>query len=62
MKSADGYSARLYLDEALAADNFLAYELDNRTLPVLQGFPLRSVIPGKNGNMWVKWLLEIVVE
>jgi sulfite dehydrogenase (cytochrome) subunit A len=62
MKSADGYSARLSLDKALAENNFLAYELEGRTLPVLQGFPLRAVIPDMNGNVWVKWLLEIVVE
>jgi DMSO/TMAO reductase YedYZ molybdopterin-dependent catalytic subunit len=62
MKSADGYSARLSLDKALAENNFLAYELEGRTLPVLQGFPLRAVIPDMSGNIWVKWLLEILVE
>jgi DMSO/TMAO reductase YedYZ molybdopterin-dependent catalytic subunit len=62
MKSADGYSATLNLEEALAPDNFLAYELAGQTLPVLQGFPLRAVIPDKNGFVWVKWLLEIVVQ
>jgi DMSO/TMAO reductase YedYZ molybdopterin-dependent catalytic subunit len=62
MKSADGYSASLDLDEALKPENFLAYEWMGQPLPVLHGFPLRAVIPEQNGNRWVKWLLQIVVE
>jgi DMSO/TMAO reductase YedYZ molybdopterin-dependent catalytic subunit len=62
MKSADGYMSSITLAEAMAPENYLAYELAGKTLPVLQGFPLRAVIPAKNGNVWVKWLLEIVVE
>jgi DMSO/TMAO reductase YedYZ molybdopterin-dependent catalytic subunit len=62
MKAADGYSAGLTLDEAFMPENFLAYEWMGQPVPVLHGFPLRAVIPGQNGNRWVKWLLEIVVE
>ena len=62
LKGADGYSASLNLQEALAPENFLAYELEGQTLPVLHGFPLRAVFPGKNGFVWAKWLLEITVE
>jgi DMSO/TMAO reductase YedYZ molybdopterin-dependent catalytic subunit len=62
MTSADGYSTTLSLEKALAPENFLAYELMGQPLPVLHGFPVRAVIPGQNGNVWVKWLVEIVVE
>lgn len=62
MKAADGYSSVLTLEEALKPANFLAYELEGEPLPVLHGFPVRAVIPAKNGNAWVKWLLTIVVE
>jgi DMSO/TMAO reductase YedYZ molybdopterin-dependent catalytic subunit len=62
MKAADGYSSALTVKEALQPENFLAYELEGQPLPVLHGFPLRAVIPSKNGFVWVKWLLEIVVE
>ncbi len=62
MTSADGYWVFLDLDRALGADNFLAYELMGRPLPVLHGFPLRAVLPNETGNLWVKWLVEIVVE
>jgi len=62
MESADGYTAVIGLDVALAPDNFLAYEVDGKTLPVLHGFPLRAVLPERPGGEWVKWLLEIVIE
>ncbi len=62
MKSADGYSISLTLETALGTESFLAYELMGDTLPVLHGFPVRAVIPGKDGNLWVKWLVEISVE
>jgi DMSO/TMAO reductase YedYZ molybdopterin-dependent catalytic subunit len=62
MKSADGYSTAISLEEALDPDNYLAYELAGRTLPILQGFPLRAVIPDMNGFAWVKWLTEISAE
>jgi len=62
MRAADGYSARIELDVALAPDNFLAYELDGETLPALHGFPLRAILPERAGGEWVKWLVEIVVE
>lgn len=62
MKAADGYSWTLPLEEALQPENFLAYEWEGQPIPVLHGFPVRAVIPAANGNRWVKWLLEIVVE
>jgi len=62
MKAADDYSITLSLDEALQPENFLAYQWMGQPLPVLHGFPVRAVIPGRNGNAWVKWLVEIVVE
>jgi DMSO/TMAO reductase YedYZ molybdopterin-dependent catalytic subunit len=62
MKGADGYSIKVELGVALAANSFLAYELEGETLPVSQGFPLRAVLPGEEGNRWVKWVQELVVE
>ncbi len=62
IKGADGYKTKLSLEEAVAPENFLAYELENETLPVLQGFPLRAVFPAMTGYYWAKWVLEIVVD
>lgn len=60
--SADGYGAEIDLEQAKKEWNFLAYELNGETLPVLQGFPVRAVFPGVGGSDWVKWLVEIEVK
>ena len=62
MNGADGHYSYLELKYAVVPENFLAYQLRGQTMPVLQGFPLRAVLPGQTGSLWVKWLLEIVVE
>jgi DMSO/TMAO reductase YedYZ molybdopterin-dependent catalytic subunit len=62
MKAADDYSMTFTLEQALRPENFLAYELEGQPVPVLHGFPVRAVIPGENGYMWVKWLLSIEVK
>jgi DMSO/TMAO reductase YedYZ molybdopterin-dependent catalytic subunit len=62
LEGADGFSSSLRLERALQPQNFLAYDLEGQPLPVLHGFPLRAVFPDENGYLWVKWLLEIVVE
>jgi DMSO/TMAO reductase YedYZ molybdopterin-dependent catalytic subunit len=41
--------------------SFLAYELEGETLPILHGFPLRAVIPTREGLYWAKWLVELKV-
>jgi sulfite dehydrogenase (cytochrome) subunit A len=60
--SADGYQVSIHLDDALNPDNFLAYELQGKPVPIIHGFPLRAVFPQKTGSFWVKWLTELVVE
>jgi len=62
MISADGFKKKLDLAMAMNPENFLAYELEGETLPILHGFPLRAVIPEKEGNFWVKWIIEINIE
>ena len=62
MTGADGHWSVLALEKALQPQNFLAYEWMGQTLPVLQGFPLRAVIPDQIGTISVKWLLRIDVE
>lgn len=61
MVSADGYWTSLPLSDALAQENFLAYEQTGKPLPVLHGFPVRAVLPLQPGGKWVKWLTEIQV-
>jgi DMSO/TMAO reductase YedYZ molybdopterin-dependent catalytic subunit len=59
LTSADGYDSHLELDVARRADNFLAYELMGKPVPLLHGFPLRAVLPSLDGGVWIKWLVEV---
>jgi hypothetical protein len=49
------------VDQALDEDALLAYEMNGEALPMLNGFPLRLVLPGYFGTYWVKHLAEITV-
>jgi DMSO/TMAO reductase YedYZ molybdopterin-dependent catalytic subunit len=61
--SADGgYSASLGLDEVLGEGMLIAYSFDDKPLPKVHGYPLRVVAKDQQGNRWVKWLGEIVVQ
>jgi DMSO/TMAO reductase YedYZ molybdopterin-dependent catalytic subunit len=51
----------LDLDHALDGEVLLAFEMNGEPLPVLNGFPLRLVVPGYYGTYWVKHLAEINV-
>jgi sulfite dehydrogenase len=51
----------LELDQALDEDTILAYEMNGEALPMLNGFPLRLIVPGYFGTYWVKHLNEITI-
>src|SRR5689334_19884170 len=51
----------LEIDHALDDDTLLAYEMNAAPLPMLNGFPLRLIVPGYYGTYWVKHLNEITV-
>src|SRR5438874_6547508 len=51
----------LDIDHARDGDVMLAYSMNGTDLPVLNGFPLRLVVPGYYGTYWVKHLNEITV-
>jgi hypothetical protein len=51
----------LEIDHALDDDTLLAYEMNGEPLPMLNGFPLRLIVPGYYGTYWVKHLNEITV-
>ena len=48
------------LDKAMD-DCLVAFKMNGEALRPEQGYPLRLVVPGWEGNMWVKWLRRIEV-
>lgn len=51
----------LDLNHALDGEVMLAYRMNGADLPLLNGFPVRLVVPGHYGTYWVKHLSEIQV-
>ncbi len=47
--------------EKVLKDCILAWGMNGEALRPEQGYPLRLVVPGWEGNMWVKWLRRIEV-
>ncbi len=48
------------LNKALE-DCIVAFKMNGEALRPEQGYPLRIIVPGWEGNMWVKWLRRIEV-
>jgi len=55
------FTKALELDHARDGEVMLAWGMNGADLPVLNGFPLRLVVPGYYGTYWVKHLHEITV-
>ena len=51
----------LEIDHARSADVLVAWEMNGEPLPVLNGFPLRLVVPGYFGTYWIKHLSSLTV-
>ncbi len=57
--SIDGYNVSLPLDEVLAADALLAWQMNGVKLPQRHGYPLRALIPGRYGEENPKWVTRV---
>lgn len=55
------YERSVRLDELVACEALLAYEVNGVPLPPQHGFPLRLVVPGWYGMTSVKWLARLTV-
>ena len=55
------YRRGLPVEEAMAGDVLVAYEMNGGPLPVQHGYPVRVVVPGWYGMGNVKWLTRITV-
>jgi sulfite dehydrogenase len=51
----------LDMDVALSEDVLLAYEMNSQPLPLLNGYPLRLVVPGWYATYWVKMLNDVEI-
>ena len=61
MDTTPDFAKALDIDHARDGEVMLAYGMNGDDLPVLNGFPLRLVVPGYYGTYWVKHLNEIAV-
>ncbi|MFZ4745305.1 MAG: molybdopterin-dependent oxidoreductase [Sphingomonas sp.] len=61
VEGAPHYAKSIPIDKARADDTILAFAMNNEALPLLNGFPLRLVVPGWFSTHWVKMLSDIEV-
>lgn len=59
--NADDYSKSLSLDHARDGDVMIAFGMNGEAMPLLNGFPLRLVVPGWFSTYWIKMLSDIEV-
>ena len=57
---ASGMARSIPLDKALD-DCMVAFAMNGEALRPEQGYPIRLVVPGFEGNMWVKWLRRLEI-
>ena len=57
---ASGMNRSLPLEKALD-DCLVAFKMNGEALRPEQGYPLRLVVPGWEGNIWIKWLRRIEI-
>jgi sulfite dehydrogenase (cytochrome) subunit A len=55
------YEKSLPIDRARDGEVMIAYEMNGAPLPMLNGFPIRLVVPGWYATYWVKSLSSITV-
>lgn len=51
----------LNLDHALDGEVMLAWQMNGADLPMLNGYPLRLIVPGYYGTYWIKHVTDIQV-
>lgn len=61
METAPDFEKSLPIDHALTDDVVIAWGMNGQPLPLLNGFPLRLVVPGWYSTYWVKMLDSIEV-
>jgi DMSO/TMAO reductase YedYZ molybdopterin-dependent catalytic subunit len=55
----DNYQTSLPLERMRRDGVFLAWQVNGETLPLAHGYPLRLVVSGETGGVWVKWVYRL---
>jgi DMSO/TMAO reductase YedYZ molybdopterin-dependent catalytic subunit len=61
MEGAPHFMKSLDIDHARDGEVMLAYQMNGEQLPLLNGFPMRLIVPGWYATYWVKMLTDIEV-
>lgn len=61
MPDAPRYIKALDIDHARDGEVMIAFSMNGEPLPILNGFPLRLVVPGHFSTYWIKMLSDIEV-
>jgi len=61
LPSVPDFVKSLPVDKAMEEDIIVAYEMNGKALPMLNGFPARLIVPGWYATYWVKSLSDINV-
>ena len=61
LSSVADFVKALSIDHARDGEVMIAYAMNDQALPMVNGFPLRLVVPGWYGTYWVKALSDITV-
>ena len=61
LEASPGFVKALALEHALDGEVMLAWAMNGEDLPMLNGYPLRLVVPGHYGTYWVKHVSDINV-
>jgi sulfite dehydrogenase (cytochrome) subunit A len=61
LQSSPHFEKPLTIEHAMDGDAFIAYEMNGAPMPMLNGFPIRLVVPGWFATYWVKALSQITV-
>jgi sulfite dehydrogenase (cytochrome) subunit A len=61
LEASPAFVKALALEHALDGEVMLAWAMNGEDLPLLNGYPLRLVVPGHYGTYWVKHVSDITV-
>ena len=61
MEKTPAFVKALDIDHALDGEVMVAYEMNGADLPMLNGYPLRLIVPGYYGTYWVKHVTDVTL-